>query len=239
MMRRYLLPVRCWRWLLAYPLLVTDAVLAATRRAGAARRDRAPRPGTSSAAMPGRSRSGTPCSSASAPTAALVVYHHSACRRLPAPSALLVASLIAALIGVPTLRLSGHYFSMATIAVAELCACCRHQLRVPRRGGQGCGGPAVPRTVFDLSFTRRLPYYYHLPGVLVVAARLTWGSSAAAWASICAPSRTASAPRARWASPAGRYKLYAYMLSAPSPRRGLALRHACSASSIPSPASAS
>ena len=39
-----------------------------------------------------------------------------------APVGALVAVLIAALIGVPTLRLSGHYFSMATIAVAELIA---------------------------------------------------------------------------------------------------------------------
>jgi branched-chain amino acid transport system permease protein len=37
--------------------------------------------------------------------------------------------LIAAVIGVPTLRLSGHYFSMATIAVAELRASDRHQHR--------------------------------------------------------------------------------------------------------------
>src|SRR5215475_14976703 len=37
-----------------------------------------------------------------------------------APIGVGVAILVAALIGVPTLRLSGHYFSMATIAVAEL-----------------------------------------------------------------------------------------------------------------------
>src|SRR5512138_3968845 len=35
------------------------------------------------------------------------------------PAGVAVAVLIAAVIGVPTLRLSGHYFSMATIAVAE------------------------------------------------------------------------------------------------------------------------
>jgi len=36
------------------------------------------------------------------------------------PVGIAAAVLIAAVIGVPTLRLSGHYFSMATIAVAEL-----------------------------------------------------------------------------------------------------------------------
>ena len=63
-----------------------------------------------------------------------------------APIGALIAILIAALIGVPTLRLSGHYFSMATIAVAEL-------MRVLIinwewvGGAQGISGPAVPRTV--------------------------------------------------------------------------------------------
>jgi branched-chain amino acid transport system permease protein len=36
------------------------------------------------------------------------------------PLGILASIGIAALIGTPTLRLSGHYFSMATIAVAEL-----------------------------------------------------------------------------------------------------------------------
>src|SRR5258707_2583598 len=35
------------------------------------------------------------------------------------PTGIVVSVAIAAAIGVPTLRLSGHYFSMATIAVAE------------------------------------------------------------------------------------------------------------------------
>ena len=60
-----------------------------------------------------------------------------------APVGMALSVLIAALIGVPTLRLSGHYFSMATIAVAEL-------VRVLAStwdfigGAQGLGGPAMP-----------------------------------------------------------------------------------------------
>src|SRR5450631_1066535 len=62
------------------------------------------------------------------------------------PAGIVFAVAIAAIIGVPTLRLSGHYFSMATIAVAEL-------VRVLIinwewvGGAQGISGPAVPRTV--------------------------------------------------------------------------------------------
>src|SRR6201997_3652294 len=36
------------------------------------------------------------------------------------PIGIVVSVVISGIIGVPTLRLSGHYFSMATIAVAEL-----------------------------------------------------------------------------------------------------------------------
>ena len=53
--------------------------------------------------------------------AAMVAYHHF---HLPPmagiPAGIIFAVGIATAIGVPTLRLSGHYFSMATIAVAEL-----------------------------------------------------------------------------------------------------------------------
>src|ERR1700730_14767520 len=82
------------------------------------------------------------------------------------PAGIVLSVAIAAVIGVPTLRLSGHYFSMATIAVAEL-------VRVLIinwewvGGAQGISGPAVPRTVLDLSFISALPYYYLFLAVLV------------------------------------------------------------------------
>src|SRR5204862_6370562 len=53
--------------------------------------------------------------------AAMAVYHHFQLSPLVGiPVGVVIAVGIAAAIGVPTLRLSGHYFSMATIAVAEL-----------------------------------------------------------------------------------------------------------------------
>src|SRR4029453_1429601 len=53
--------------------------------------------------------------------AAMGVYHHLQLSPLVGiPVGIVLAVGIAAAIGVPTLRLSGHYFSMATIAVAEL-----------------------------------------------------------------------------------------------------------------------
>src|ERR687892_2206332 len=75
------------------------------------------------------------------------------------PLGILISILIAVVIGIPTFRLRGHYFAMATIAVAEL-------IRIlvanwPLVGAAlGLGGPIVPRTWLDLSFRSPIPYYY-------------------------------------------------------------------------------
>ena len=74
--------------------------------------------------------------------------------------------LVAAVIGVPTLRLSGHYFSMATIAVGELVRVLIIDWRLPgRRAGPGRPGRCRAR-VLDLSFISATPYYYIFLAVL-------------------------------------------------------------------------
>src|SRR5262249_7602803 len=89
------------------------------------------------------------------------------------PAGMVLAVAIAAVIGRPTLRLSGHYFSMATIAVAELV-----RLVVTNTNflgaAVGLSGPPVPRNVFDLSFISALPYYYLFLAVLALTLRITW-----------------------------------------------------------------
>jgi len=130
-----------------------------------------------------------------------------------APIGALVAVLIAALIGVPTLRLSGHYFSMATIAVAEL-------IRVLVTnwewvgGAQGISGPAVPRTFLDLSFTSALPYYYLFLAVLGVILFLTWRIEESRMGFYLRAIKDSERAARSLGVAAGRYKLYAYMLSA-------------------------
>src|SRR6202051_5092538 len=79
--------------------------------------------------------------------AAMGTYAHFALSPLVGiPVGILVSVAIAAVIGVPTLRLPGHYFSMATIAVAELV-----RLVVTNTdylgGGIGLGAPPAPRHV--------------------------------------------------------------------------------------------
>jgi branched-chain amino acid transport system permease protein len=130
-----------------------------------------------------------------------------------APIGALIAILIAALIGVPTLRLSGHYFSMATIAVAEL-------MRVLIinwewvGGAQGISGPAVPRTVLDLSFISAMPYYYLFLAVLGAILFLTWRIEESRMGFYLRAIKDSERAARSLGVAAGRYKLYAYMLSA-------------------------
>src|SRR6516162_7728678 len=106
--------------------------------------------------------------------AAMGAYTHFALSPLVGiPTGIVLAVAIAAIIGVPTLRLAGHYFSMATIAVAELV-----RLVVTNTNylgaAVGLSGPTVPRNVFDLSFISALPYYYLFLIVLGLTLLITW-----------------------------------------------------------------
>jgi branched-chain amino acid transport system permease protein len=80
---------------------------------------------------------------------------------------------LAVVIGIPTFRLTGHYFSMATIAVAELI---RIFFGTWGLVGAAIGlqGPAVARGWWDLTFRGELPYYYIFLGVLALLLCLTY-----------------------------------------------------------------
>jgi branched-chain amino acid transport system permease protein len=129
------------------------------------------------------------------------------------PVGILVSLLIASIIGVPTVRLAGHYFSMATIAVAELA-------RVMTTtsdflgGAQGLTGPTVPRTVLDLSFISALPYYYIFLAVLAGVLWLTWRVETSRMGFYLRAIKDNERAARSLGVAAGRYKLYAFMLSA-------------------------
>jgi hypothetical protein len=124
-----------------------------------------------------------------------------------------VSVAIAAVIGVPTLRLSGHYFSMATIAVAELV-----RLIVTNTeflgAAVGLSGPTVPRTVLDLSFTSALPYYYLFLSVLLITLGITWWMTNSRMGFYLRAIRDSERAARSLGAPASRTKLAAFMLSA-------------------------
>ncbi|HKI97224.1 MAG TPA: branched-chain amino acid ABC transporter permease [bacterium] len=129
------------------------------------------------------------------------------------PVGLLISCAVAVVIGTPTFRLQGHYFAMATIAVAELVRIVVTNWKFVG-GAVGQMGPAVPRTVWDLTFRSSLPYYYIYLGVLAVLLGLTYWISRGRMGyylrAIGADERAARS----LGVPVRRYKLYAFMLSA-------------------------
>src|SRR5215471_8118352 len=129
------------------------------------------------------------------------------------PAGIVVAVAIAAIIGGPTLRLSGHYFSMATIAVAETA-----RLIVTNTtwlgAAVGLSGPAAPRNVFDFSFVSSLPYYYTFLVVLSITLLITWWMTSSRMGFYLRAIKDSERAARSLGAPAARIKLYAYMLSA-------------------------
>jgi branched-chain amino acid transport system permease protein len=129
------------------------------------------------------------------------------------PGGIVLAVGLAAIIGVPTLRLSGHYFSMATIAVAETM-----RLIVTNTdwlgAAVGLSGPTVPRNIFDLSFLSSLPYYYLFLAIRVITLLITWWMTNSRMGFYLRAIKDSERAARSLGAPASRTKLYAYMLSA-------------------------
>ncbi len=83
------------------------------------------------------------------------------------PVGIVLAIALSIVIGMPTFRLTGHYFSMATIAVAELIRIFTGTWNFVG-AAIGLQGPATARGWWDLTFRGELPYYYIFLGVLGV-----------------------------------------------------------------------
>ena len=129
------------------------------------------------------------------------------------PLGVVVAVLIAAGIGVPSFRLQGHYFSMATIAVAELV-----RLVVSNwdllGAAIGIQGPATPRGWWDLIFRSSVPYYYIFLGVLALTLAITSGMERSRFGYYLRAIRAGERAARSLGVPVRRTKLKALMLSA-------------------------
>jgi branched-chain amino acid transport system permease protein len=129
------------------------------------------------------------------------------------PLGVAVSLALSILIGTPTFRLRGHYFSMATIAAAEL-------IRIlvanwPLMGGAiGLMGPARPRSLADLSFTSPLPYYYLFLVVLAILLGLTRWMQVSRMGYYLRAINAGDRAARSLGVPVLRFKLYALMFSA-------------------------
>lgn len=130
-----------------------------------------------------------------------------------APIGVLASMAISAVVGTPTFRLRGHYFSMATIAAAELFRILAANW--PLLGAAvGLMGPPVPRSAWDLSFISPVPYHYLFLAVLIVLLALTWQMQRSRMGYYLAAIRGGDRAAGSLGVPVLRYKLYALLLSA-------------------------
>jgi branched-chain amino acid transport system permease protein len=144
----------------------------------------------------------------------LLVYDH---WRVPpllgVPAGIAVSLVLALALGLPTFRLRGHYFSMATIAVAELI---RLVVGDWRFAGAAIGlhGPAAPRGWWDLSFRSAVPYYYLFLGVLALLLLGTYELQRRRLGYYLRAIGAGERAARSLGVPVRRYKLYALLLSA-------------------------
>ncbi|HVZ10193.1 branched-chain amino acid ABC transporter permease [Rhodopila sp.] len=130
-----------------------------------------------------------------------------------APIGVVISMALGAVVGTPTFRLRGHYFSMATIAAAELVRILAANW--PLVGAAvGLMGPPVPRGAWDLSFISPLPYHYIFLAVLIVLLSLTWWMTRSRMGYYLAAIRGGDRAARSLGVPVLRYKLYALLLSA-------------------------
>jgi branched-chain amino acid transport system permease protein len=132
---------------------------------------------------------------------------------LGVPFGMLAAVAIALVIGIPTFRLQGHYFSMATIAVAELI-----RLVVGNwdllGASIGIQGPATPRGWWDLIFRSAVPYYYIFLATLALTAFITHAMARSRFGYYLRAIRAGERAARSLGVPVRRTKLMALMVSA-------------------------
>ena len=144
----------------------------------------------------------------------LLVYQHGAWPPVAGvPIGMALSVILAIAIGYPTFRLRGHYFSMATIAIAELIRI--YVGTVDYLGAAiGLQGPAVGRGWWDLTFRGELPYYYIFLGVLAVVLYVTFEVQRSRFGSYLRSIRANERAAASLGVPVRQTKLKALMLSA-------------------------
>jgi branched-chain amino acid transport system permease protein len=130
-----------------------------------------------------------------------------------APVGVLVSGALSVVVGLPTFRLRGHYFSMATIAASELARIL--VANWPFLGGAvGLMGPPRPRSFADLSFVSPVPYHYLFLAVLLVLLGLTALIQRGKMGYYLAAVRGGDRAARSLGVPVLRYKMYALLLSA-------------------------
>ncbi len=129
-----------------------------------------------------------------------------------APLGVLASFVLSVIVGLPSFRLRGHYFSMATIAIAALA-----EVLVTNwgfaGGAIGLMGPATPRSLADLLFRSALPYYALFLVVLAILLVFTYLMQRGRMGFYLRALGSGERAAESLGVPIRRYKLYALLIS--------------------------
>jgi len=145
-------------------------------------------------------------------TTILLLHHLKVTPLLGIPAGALVSAVLAWLVGGPTLRLSGHYFAMATIALLQIGLL----LMVNWDWAGGAVGVEAPigDSPLMLLFRTKTPYYWIAVGMALLTFLLTYflvhSRTGFYWRAINGDEAAARS----LGVPADRYKMLAFVLSA-------------------------
>jgi len=129
-----------------------------------------------------------------------------------APLGVVVSVAISVIVGLPTFRLRGHYFSMATFAIAALAELLVISWNFAG-GAIGMMGPANARSLADLLFRGSLPYYVIFLVVLGILLALTHQMQRSRMGFYLRAIGSGERAAESLGVPIRRYKLYALLLS--------------------------
>ncbi len=88
---------------------------------------------------------------------------------------MVVAGAAGALLSLPTMRLKGHYFALATLAFAEVMRTIGNTWKSVTGGPSGISVPLVPDAGLALmQFSSTRPYYYLMLAALLVCTAIYW-----------------------------------------------------------------
>lgn len=87
---------------------------------------------------------------------------------------MVLAVLIALLLSVPTFRLKGHYFALATLAAGEAMRVIANSWSEVTGGPVGLSVPYMPDSLWMMSFGAPRPFYWIALGFLVVITLVFW-----------------------------------------------------------------
>jgi branched-chain amino acid transport system permease protein len=85
-----------------------------------------------------------------------------------------LGALAALILSVPTLRLQGHYFALATLAFGEVMRVVANSWASVTGGPVGISVPFAPDSWLMFQFKATTPYYYLMLGALLVVSAIFW-----------------------------------------------------------------